>query len=161
MCVAAAMANMTDIYPEDTAIQISSISGHTSQAVLYVVTVIFTIVACLAIVARLVARILVVKQPGSDDAFISIAGILSVAFCVTTYKQTEFGMVSGLVAVMRRATRRVADSTFDRASISGSSQEMNTRSSPCGSGRLSGYTTLPLASPNSPFSFNSKQGQMS
>jgi hypothetical protein len=155
------MANMTDVYPEDTAIQISSISGHTSQAVLYVVTVIFTIVACLAIVARLVARILVVKQPGSDDAFISIAGILSVAFCVTTYKQTEFGMVSGLVAAMRRATRQAADSTFDRASISGSSQETNTRSLPCGSGRLSGYTTPPLVSPNSPFSFNSKRGQMS
>lgn len=94
---------MADIYPEDTAIQISSISGHTSQAVLYVVTVIFTIVACLAILARLYARTLVAKQPGSDDAVIFIAGVLSIVFCITTYKQTEFGMVSQLVAVMHGA----------------------------------------------------------
>jgi uncharacterized membrane protein HdeD (DUF308 family) len=72
--------------------------------VLYVVTVIFTIVACLAIVARLCARTFVAKQPGSDDAFIFIAGILSIVFCITTYKQTEFGMVSGLVAELHGAT---------------------------------------------------------
>jgi hypothetical protein len=79
-------------YTEETAIQVSTISGHTSQLALYVVTVIFTIVACLAIIARLCARTLVAKQPGSDDALILIAGVLSIAFCITTYKQTEFGM---------------------------------------------------------------------
>ena len=100
------MSDMADIYPDDTGIQISSISGHTSQAVLYVVTVIFTIVACLAILARLCARTFVAKQPGSDDAFIFIAGILSVVFCVTTYKQTEFGMVStSRIPAMRGANR--------------------------------------------------------
>lgn len=82
---------MADVYP-DRSIQITSISGHTSQATLYVVTVIFTIVACLAILARLCARLFVAKQPGFDDALIFIAGILSIAFCITTYKQTEFGM---------------------------------------------------------------------
>jgi hypothetical protein len=79
-------------YTEETAIQVSTISGHTSQLALYVVTVIFTIVACLAIIARLCARMLIAKQPGSDDALIFIAGVLSIAFCITTYKQTEFGM---------------------------------------------------------------------
>lgn len=79
-------------YTEETAIQVSTISGHTSQLALYVVTVIFTIVACLAIIARLCARTFVAKQPGSDDALIFIAGVLSIAFCITTYKQTEFGM---------------------------------------------------------------------
>jgi hypothetical protein len=79
-------------YTKETAIQVSTISGHTSQLALYVVTVIFTIVACLAIIARLCARTFVAKQPGSDDALIFIAGVLSIAFCITTYKQTEFGM---------------------------------------------------------------------
>jgi len=96
---------MADIYPEDTAIQVSSISGHTSQAVLYVVTVIFTIAACLAILARLCARTFVAKQAGADDALIFIAGILSIAFCITTYKQTEYGMVSEVVADTHGATR--------------------------------------------------------
>jgi lipoprotein signal peptidase len=40
-------------YTEETGIQVSTISGHTSPLALYVVTVIFTIVACFAIVARL------------------------------------------------------------------------------------------------------------
>jgi hypothetical protein len=79
-------------YTEETAIQVSTISGHTSQLALYVVTVIFTVLACLAIVARLFARTFIAKQPGSDDVLILIAGILSIAFCITTYKQTEFGM---------------------------------------------------------------------
>jgi hypothetical protein len=79
-------------YTEETGIQVSTISGHTSPLALYVVTVIFTIVACFAIVARLCARTFVAKQPGSDDALILTAGVLSIAFCITTYKQTEFGM---------------------------------------------------------------------
>jgi VanZ family protein len=86
-----AMATDTT-YTEETAIQVSTISGHTSPTALYAVTVIFTIVACLAILARLVARTFVAKQAGSDDALILTAGILSIAFCITTYKQTEFGM---------------------------------------------------------------------
>lgn len=151
-----AMANMTDmgIYPDDTGVQISSISGHTSQAVLYVVTVIFTVAACLAILARLCARIFVAKKTGSDDAFIFIAGILSIAFCITTYKQTEFGMVCGMAVSIHGQLARVSDFNQNRASISGNSHEKSTRPSPCGSGRLFGYTTPPLASQSSPSSCN-------
>ena len=74
------------------AAQRSTISGHASQTALYVVTVIFTMLACLAIIARLCARTFVAKQAGVDDSFIFIAGIFSVAFCITTYKQTQYGM---------------------------------------------------------------------
>jgi hypothetical protein len=38
------------------------------------------------------ARSFIAKQASSDDALIFIAGILSIAFCITTYKQTEFAM---------------------------------------------------------------------
>lgn len=85
---------MGDISSEEASVQVSTISGHASQTVLYVVTVIFTIIACLAIIARLFARVFVAKQAGSDDAFIFTAGVFSIAFCITTYKQTEYGMVS-------------------------------------------------------------------
>lgn len=84
---------MGEISSEEASVQVSTISGHASQTVLYVVTVIFTIIACLAIIARLFARVFVAKQAGSDDAFIFTAGVFSIAFCITTYKQTEYGMV--------------------------------------------------------------------
>lgn len=83
---------MAEMDIEAIAAQRSTISGHAAQTSLYVVTVIFTAVACLAILARLFARTVVAKQAGTDDGFIFISGIFSVAFCITTYKQTEYGM---------------------------------------------------------------------
>lgn len=83
---------MAQIYDEDFSSQHSTISGYSSQTSLFVVTVIFTALACLVILGRLYARIFIAKQAGLDDALIFIAGIFSLAFGVTTWKQTEWGM---------------------------------------------------------------------
>lgn len=83
---------MAEMDIEEVAAQRSTISGHASQLSLYVVTVIFTILACLAIIARVCARTFVAKQAGFDDGLILVSGVFSIVFCITTYKQTEYGM---------------------------------------------------------------------
>jgi hypothetical protein len=83
---------MADAYHEESSSQHSTIAGYASQTSLYVVAVIFTLIACLVVLGRVYARTVVAKQAGLDDALIMLSGVLSVIFCITTYKQTEFGM---------------------------------------------------------------------
>ncbi|KAK5110883.1 hypothetical protein LTR85_000693 [Meristemomyces frigidus] len=55
------------------------ISGHASQSSVYGVTIFFTVVSCLVVLARLLTRMLIVRQPGADDAFISAACVRAIA----------------------------------------------------------------------------------
>jgi hypothetical protein len=83
---------MADAYDEEFSSQHSTISGYASQTSLYATAVIFTMIACLVVLGRVYARTIVAKQAGLDDAMIMLSGVLSVIFCITIYKQTEFGM---------------------------------------------------------------------
>lgn len=83
---------MADAYDEEFSSQHSTISGYASQTSLYVVAVIFTLIAGLVVLGRVYARTFIAKQAGLDDILIMLSGVLSITFCITIYKQTEFGM---------------------------------------------------------------------
>lgn len=70
----------------------AGISGHASQEAVYGVCVAFTLVMCLIVIARLCTRTFIAKQTGADDALISVAGVFSLIYCITTYRQAETGM---------------------------------------------------------------------
>lgn len=83
---------MADAYDEDFTSQHSTISGYASQTSLYAVAVIFTLIAGLVVLGRVYARTFIAKQAGLDDVLIMLSGVFSIIFCITIYKQTEFGM---------------------------------------------------------------------
>ena len=71
---------------------ITSMSGHASQSAVYAVCVTFTLFMALIVVARICTRTLIAKQTGLDDAFICVAAVFSLMYCITTYHQAMQGM---------------------------------------------------------------------
>ena len=71
---------------------VASISGHASQNAVYAVCVIFTLFMSLMVIARMCTRYFIAKQTGIDDAFIVLAAVFSLMYCIGTYKQAETGM---------------------------------------------------------------------
>lgn len=70
----------------------AGISGHASQEAVYGVTVAFTLVMGLIVIARMFTRAFIAKQTGADDALISVAAVFSLVYCIGTYRQAMMGM---------------------------------------------------------------------
>ena len=64
-----------------------AISGHAPGSAVIGVTLAMTILAATAVFARLYARIVVVRNAGFDDAFITAALLFSIATTVTMILQ--------------------------------------------------------------------------
>lgn len=75
------------------------ISGHASQASVYVVAVCFTVLSCLVVLARLLTRIMIVRQPGLDDAFIAAACVGNVLYVGRASTLTNRQVFSTIMAV--------------------------------------------------------------
>jgi len=59
----------------DSSFIATMISGHAYPGAIQASAVIFTVIAGLAIVARLYTRVFLSKQIGLDDAFITVSGV--------------------------------------------------------------------------------------
>lgn len=66
-------------------------SNHTSGTALVAVIVTFTVLSCTVTGLRLYSRLIVVKNPGLDDAFNLLAAIGSIAVTVTMCQQVRHG----------------------------------------------------------------------
>jgi hypothetical protein len=64
-----------------------AMSGHASGSAVVGVTLAMTILAALVVFARLFARVVVVKNAGLDDGFITAALLFSIATTVTMILQ--------------------------------------------------------------------------
>jgi hypothetical protein len=71
---------------------VTSISGHATQQAVYGVCVVFTILMGLMVIARMCTRMFIARQTGKDDAFIVLAALFSLMYCIMTYNQAEQGM---------------------------------------------------------------------
>ena len=67
-------------------------SGYASQFSIYATIIALSLISSFAVVLRLITRLLIVRQSGWDDVFISLYLILSVVMGVTIWKQADYGM---------------------------------------------------------------------
>ncbi|TKA80183.1 hypothetical protein B0A55_03612 [Friedmanniomyces simplex] len=67
-------------------------SGHASGEAVVGVTVGMTALAAISVISRLATRVGIVRNPGIDDAFITVALLFSVATTITMILQVKHGM---------------------------------------------------------------------
>jgi len=67
-------------------------SGHASGEAVVGVTIGMTVLAAMAVIARLATRVGIVRNAGIDDAFITVALLFSIATTITMILQVNNGM---------------------------------------------------------------------